>query len=412
MGDSVGAGVQSNDLHAPMQVGSYIKLIARQAGDPMPLPLIAGGPFTSVQSVQGRTRIHPAVASRNLSFSGAAVGSLFTDVADLTLDSEPDLMFAPRIGNMVELAEDLDADLIFCWLGNNDVLGTLVEFDQLDASQLTPEETFEAVFAELGERLGALDANVVYGNVPSLDGAAFVLDNDELTSFTGTDYSLPPGHLTTLPTALLLRFGLDDGSILNDPNYVLDPTERAVIQSRTAAFNQIIAEQAAANGAVVADMAGLFTDLNQNGYDVLGLTLTSDLLGGLASLDAVHPSNTAQAIIANEFIEIANNAYGTGIPKISELQMALIAFFDPYIDKDGDGRVTGRWLSGFLETLAPLLGFSGDLNDLVPDAAPPAMEAGEAWLRERSRSGAAASESGLTRQQRAVLAIVDQYRTR
>ncbi len=364
MGDSVGAGVQSNDLKALMQVGSYIKLIARQAGDPMPLPLVAGGPFTSVSSVEGRSRINPAVNSRNLSFSGAEIQTLLNDVADLTIDNEQDLMFAPRIGNMVDLAEDIDSDLIFCWLGNNDVLGTLVSFDQLDASQLTPEATFETVFTELAERLGALDANVVYGNVPSLDGAAFALDNEELTAFTGTNYNLPLGHLTTFPTATLLRFGLVDASVLDDPNYVLDPTERAVIQTRTDAFNQIIAEQAAANGAVVADMAGLFDDLSENGYEVIGLTVTSGWLGGLTSLDAVHPSNITQAIIANRFIETANSAYGTGIPKLSNAQLALIAFFDPYIDKDGDGRVTGRWLNGLLETLGAIAGVCRRLERL------------------------------------------------
>jgi len=414
MGDSVAAGHQSGEVTAPSQRTSYVKLIAGQMGDPLPLPLIRGGLFTTALSVTGRSRIDPTVASRQISVSGAEIATLLTDVRDLTLDSEFDLIFAPRFGNMIDVAEQSDADLIVCWLGGNDVLGALVSFDQLDASQLTAVETFETVFTELASRLGALDAHVVYGNIPGIERIAFAMDNDELTAFTGTDYQLPPGNLTTLLTAMLLDFGLADATILQDPDFVLDPTEVALIQARTEAFNQIIAEQAAANGAVVTDLAALFADLDENGFQRAGVSVTTDYLGGGFSLDAVHPSNLGHAILADAFIETANNAYGLGIPPLSDFQYALIGFFDPYIDKDGDGRVTGRLFNGLLETLAPIIGFSGDLNDLAPDNAPlrEDKEVGELFLREYRKATGERKQAGLSRQEEAVRAMVEIFRTR
>src|SRR5690606_16416320 len=122
------------------------KLIATQAGDPLPLPLITGGPFTITTNVAGHFRLNPNLQSRQLAFSGAEVRTLLTDIADLTLDTEADLMLGPRVGNMVDIAETIDSDLIFCFLGGNDLLEAVLAIDQLDGSQVTPEETFETVF--------------------------------------------------------------------------------------------------------------------------------------------------------------------------------------------------------------------------------------------------------------------------
>ena len=401
MGDSVMVGVQSGELNAPTQLVSFTKLIATQAGDPLPLPLVTGGPFTVTTEVTGHFRLNPNLHSRQLAFSGAEVRTLLTDIADLTLDTEADLMLGPRIGNMVDIAETIDSDLIFCFLGGNDLLEAVLAIDQLDGSQVTPEATFETVFTELAERLGALDADVVYGNIPSIDRVAFVMNNEELTAFTGTNHNLPAGYLTTLPTAMLLKFGLEDSSILSDPGYVLDPGEISVLQARTAAFNQIIAEQAAANGAVVVDVAAQFADLDESGYAVIGKTLTTGFNGGLFSLDGIHPSNTGHAIFANSFIEAANDAYGWNIPKLSDAQIALTAFFDPYVDKDNDGRVTGRAFNGLIETLMPVLGYSGDPNDLIPSLS----------LTVEKQAGLQ-MQAGLSRRQQAVKSIVDLYRTR
>jgi hypothetical protein len=48
---------------------------------------------------------------------------------------------------------------------------------------------------------------------------------------------------------------------------------------------------------------------------------------------------------------------------------ALVVLADPFVDKDGDGRVAGRPLRGLVETLAPFLGISGDRDEGAPSPA-------------------------------------------
>jgi len=367
LGDSIGAGVQSADVSIATQVGVYSKLVANQAHAPHPLPLIVSSPVGVVYSLLGRFRLNPATPPLNLAYSGADVASALTERPSLPIDSEIDLILTPYSGSQIEIAELIGPDLALCWLGSNDALSAVLSFDQLDASQLTPVAEFETKFREIAQRLAASSERVVFVNIPRVSNIAYAMNPAELEAYAGSDFGLPAGHLTTLITATALRTGLVGPGLLSDPNFVLDPTEIAAIQQRVDAFNAVIAAEAAAVNAPVFDAAALFDDIDQNGYQLFGFTLTSDFLGGVFSLDGVHPSNTAHAVIANEIIKLVNSFYGSAIPEISQLQLWLTLFFDPHVDKDGDGRVTGRPRAGLLEALAPALGFSGDPDDLTPD---------------------------------------------
>ncbi len=57
------------------------------------------------------------------------------------------------------------------------------------------------------------------------------------------------------------------------------------------------------------------------------------------------------------------------IPPISQSTMEAIFLTDPFVDKDGDGKVTGRFGTGFLETMGPFIGISGDADDFNPGVA-------------------------------------------
>jgi hypothetical protein len=95
----------------------------------------------------------------------------------------------------------------------------------------------------------------------------------------------------------------------------------------------------------------------------------------LFTLDSVHPSATAQAILANAFISVMNSAYGLTIPLITEGRLNRIAAADPHVDHDGDGVVPGRPFAGLLETIAPPLGLAGDRDQEA--AVHPTMNPGE-----------------------------------
>jgi hypothetical protein len=53
-----------------------------------------------------------------------------------------------------------------------------------------------------------------------------------------------------------------------------------------------------------------------------GLRLTTDFLGGLFSLDGLHPTNTGYGIMANQFIQTMNEGFKTHIPLVNVQQIA------------------------------------------------------------------------------------------
>ena len=387
MGDSIGEGVQSADANFKTQSFSYLKFLTRQIGIHCPLPLIRISPLGVVGDTTFRSRLWPDIPTPNLSVSGADVNSLLNERADALheyeIDSETDLVLFPRVGSQMEIAESIGARFIICWIGNNDVLSAAISFDQLDASQMTPIDEFEADFMELAERLGAFGEFVVFGNIPDVTKIGFLVDRQDLIRFLGSDFGLAKGDFTSIVVMLLIRLGLDNGSLLKDPDFVLDEGEVELIQERIEIFNDIIETAAFDINAPVVDINAMFDDMDENPPIFFGIPITPRFLGGFFSLDGVHPSNIGNALAANAFIETINSHFQVNIPLISEGDLEGIFLRDPFQDKDGDGRVRGRFGAGLLEKVGPVLGISGDRNDLIPDALPTQISPrmGEQFIR-------------------------------
>lgn len=384
LGDSISEGVQSADANALTQPCSFVNLVARQAGAGLPLPLISVSPVGVVGDTTFRRRLAPYERGLNLAVSGADVASILDDRADAQrpgqANTETDLVLFPRANSQVGVAEALAAPLMTCWIGNNDVLGAVIEFNHLDASQLTPIPEFSAHFQEVVTRLTAGGRRVVFANIPAVTNIAFLADRDDLIRFLGSDFDLPDGHFTSIAAIGMVMLGLADGGIFHDPAYVLDPSELQRIGEQVAAMNQVIAETAAAAGMPVVDAQGIFNEMAINPPVFRGVPLTRRYLGGLFSLDGVHPSNIAHALVANAFIAAMNEHFGASMPPLSANELDEIFMRDPFVDKDEDGRGTGRPGAGLLETLAPFLGLSGDVNDWVPH--PPAALQPEEFMRK------------------------------
>lgn len=360
LGDSIGEGVQSADANSATQPNTYLALIAAQMGDPFPLPLIRTSPWGVVGSTSGRSRIDPTALVANLAVSGASSGSILTDSAGQPVDDETDLVELPRTGTQIGIAQQLQSPLVVCWIGNNDVLGTALAFDDMDASQITSQQDFAANFQTVVADLSGWNAKVVYANIPDITRIGFLFSPADLQLFLGSSYSLPEGSYTSLAAMLLIRMGLLPPLILRDPSWVLDATEVATIQAAITGFNQTIAADAAAAGMPVVDINALMNQMAANPPTVGGVPLLLRYNGGLLSLDGVHPSDIGHALIANAFIRTMNATWHMGIPKLSASQLTSIALADPFIDFDGNLVVRGRPLKGLLETLGPTLGISGD----------------------------------------------------
>ncbi len=367
LGDSIGEAVQSADANELTQPYSYLNLLALRMGAAAPLPLIRTSLFASVGDTTNRHRVDPTVQGLNLAVSGADVTSLLQDRADATttaeINSETDLILFPRLGSQMEVAESLHPQNVACWIGANDALGAALSFDQLDASQLTPISDFTARFQEIANRLDAMGSRVVFATIPDVGQIAYLLDRQDLIRFLGSDFGLPAGSKTTLPLMLMVKLGLIAPTELTNPQFVLDPAEQQTISDRIHAFNDVIKQTAAAHGMGVVDVHAVFQYFVDSQVNVGGVPITTRFLGGLFSLDGVHPSNIGQALVANMFIDGFNQQYGLNIPQLDGPTMYWLFLTDPFIDKDGDGRVTGRFGAGFLETISLFLGLSGDTND-------------------------------------------------
>ena len=103
---------------------------------------------------------------------------------------------------------------------------------------------------------------------------------------------------------------------------VLTLADATAIRTAIASFNQSIADASASHGATLVDMNTFLSDIFKKGYEVGGNRLNVSYLGGLVSLDGVHPTNTLHAIIANEFIHVMNTKLHTGIPPVAVVQVA------------------------------------------------------------------------------------------
>lgn len=395
MGDSIGASVQSGDANFLTQPRSFMNLVARKMDVPFPLPWVIGGPLSFVEDTVTRRRLLPWLPGRNLSESGADTFDLLFTRADArsadAIDDELDLMLFPRRGSQMEIVERLRPQTVICWIGANDVLGAALAFNRFDASQMTPVDEFESLYRETIDRLAALGRPVVVANIPDVTRIPFLADRAALLSLAGSDFGLAPGSRTSLIFVALAKLGLADGALLQDPEWVLDADELEAISERVEAFNEIIEREAEWAGFPMVDVNRLFRETDEQQPVIAGVTITAALLGGLFSLDGVHPSNLGHALLANAFIMALNDAYDMGIPLYSDAEIEEIALSDPFLDKDGDGRAVGRFPFGLIETLGPLLGVSGDPDDLDPSA-PSALtlEGIEAELVEQGELEAAA----------------------
>lgn len=374
IGDSIGEGVQAADAAWQTQIYTYGSWIAKQMDLELTVPYIQSSLFGAVGSTAGRARVFPAEIGANVSVSGADVGSVLDDRADASTpeesDDEIDLVMHPREMSQIEYVEAATPEIVLCWIGSNDALGAALSFDALDTSQLTSLEEFQQRYGELADRLGNLIVNhgtkVVFANVPNVTSIGFLVDRRAAEAFLGFPVDLPDGDFTTVVGLVLMSLAGND-NLMADPAFVLDAAEVARIEERIDQFNAVIDAEAAALGMPVVDINQWFQDAMVDPPRFFGLPLQTTMLRGIFSLDLVHPSNTAHALIANEFIAAMNQAFAMHIPAIGQNILNVIYLTDPSIDKDLDGRARGRLGVGLLESLAFLVGLTGDRNDFVPD---------------------------------------------
>jgi lysophospholipase L1-like esterase len=363
VGDSLLAGFASGGLVERGRVGqvhSAPAQIARKAHVRFPQPLMDGPgvppPYViddanlngqlDAGDVRRRNglgfRSDEDVRARNLAVPGENIASVFEqiepqDFADDVLSGDEvegrrilkfyilGLPLQDDAVSQVTRARSLEPSFILVWIGNNDVLPMATHTDPNAA--LRPPALFGARFRDLLNALADTGADMAVANLPDPTGIARLRHaTAQVTSCIG------PNGLQPVAADDLLNINLDPATLPIPPcGRVLSSAERAQVRATVTAFNSeiaaAIADVSARRGVRIAavDMFTLFDQAATTGVDLDGdgsADLTRDYLGGIFSLDGVHPTRTGQALIANAFIDAINTDFGESISRINVRRVA------------------------------------------------------------------------------------------
>ena len=306
-------------------------------GIPPALRLSAGG---IVREAGFGSRENPAIQAHNLSVPGFTLlnalaypfpGNPAINPVDALSDS---ILAEPGnipgcgpipIGTQLYVSQVLCATVlkptaILVSIGNNDALQALT----LGVPPTSPA-AFAEQYAALLAGLASTHARIVVSNIPDLGDIPFLVPVPVFNGFcpvpaagaSATDFVVVN---ITNPAAVTFdicsNYAVRSGTLIAQ-------TRAAIIE-----YNRIIQAEAQLFGAVVVDVNGLLKDVAQNGYNVGGKHLTVAFLGGIFSLDGIHPTNTGYAIMANETIKTMNQQLHTQIPLVS---VAQVAATDPLV---------------------------------------------------------------------------------
>jgi lysophospholipase L1-like esterase len=267
---------------------------------------------------------------------------------DLVLGFPCPVLFACNGRTQVEQAIAAHPTALIVDIGNNDILGPVTS-GQL-ASILSSPAAQAAFFAQfhqnyvaLLQQLSTTGAPMIIGNLPDVIETAYFIPVPKLAAA----FHAPPNEVATLlgvseaDYITLDALSTVDAILTNQMPGPLPPKcgiapcvvtagEAQAARQAVAALNQDIGVTAAAFHATVVDLFSLINSLYANGYKVGGVTLTGDYLGGLFSLDGIHPTNSGYAIMANAFIKAIDAVFSARIPQAN---VELVALFDPLVLK-------------------------------------------------------------------------------
>jgi hypothetical protein len=364
VGDSLLAGFGSGGLIAHGRTGqtdAAPSLIARQAGVKLPLPSMSSPgvpPPYNIVDANGNGILDPGDikrratgfgfrskafrSTRNLAVPGEDLVSVFHEIATddiakqivgadnlngrdvlkfLILGLPPDQSSVSQISR----AKDLSPSFLLVWLGNNDALGMATDTNPSHADLSRAE--FAQRFRQLLSQLADTNADMAIANLPDVTGiAALRRAAGEVTTCDAN------GTPTPVADDDLLSIDLPRSMLPAPPcGKVLDVAEQAQARATVIGFNEEIASAVAdvqANRGVtiaLVDVFSLFDTIRTTGVDVNGdgvPDVHTGYLGGLFSLDGIHPTRTGHALIANTFIDAIDQTFGETLPHVDVARIA------------------------------------------------------------------------------------------
>lgn len=360
LGDSLTAGFQSGSLLDTAEVHGWAPLVAQQAkfpivqaliappGAPAVLELKSLGPPPVIASTPGQTtgRDNPSTQVTDLAVPGALLNDVMNTVPVVNPTTGQQqitqlVLGFPGLGygaanSQATFAVEANPTTIFLWIGNNDAL---VADETGSPASMTSVADFTTQYAALmAELTTKTTAHLVIGNIPDVTLVPYMTPAAVVLGEYAAATHLPVATLSQL-------FGIVPGDLVNPEGLgeaaaivaqqqappisnagVLSVAEQATVRAQVTAFNQVIATQATAAGATLVDINSLFAKTATNGLPINGYTGTFGFLGGIFSLDGIHPTNTGYALLANAFIDAMN---ASGKTTIADVNLATVAAADP-----------------------------------------------------------------------------------
>lgn len=361
MGNSITAGFQSGGINDSTQKQSYAVLLANAMRSPFFVPLMrrpgCPAPYDSVFAPAGPHRISPIPCSLRLVpripppyISNVAVpdASVIDGYSNFDPASNPNGLTTFLLGGQTQAQAMQRADPTFVtvWLGNNDVLGAVLDLANAgDTAQITDTTLFKQRYSTV---LDSIDATRASGQ-----GVLIGVANVTLIPYAskGDVYFFIKAGTTNFPANFLVAsncapdtlggqgtttlvpsphgVGLIGLAAANPGNtYTLDcnvpqvivPAERARLIATVTAYNTFIEAQATARGYAWLDPNDLFTALPAGAIpafpNTTGANSVTRPFGDYFSRDGVHPSALAHRLIANSLTQVINAKYTTTLPPV------------------------------------------------------------------------------------------------
>jgi lysophospholipase L1-like esterase len=381
-GDSLSAGYQNSQLIESGQVHGYANVIATQAGVDLKLPLLPPPGYPQIKIIQGHAvdtgfdqTPFGALLHKPHTLDFAVPGFTLAALVGLQPFCNPNPadqfypieVMASKILNPtcstnppteLLVAATQRPTTAILWVGSNDAL-----FSLLFGGDPTDGATFSGLYGLAATTMANASGHLVMANIPDVTLTAYLTSVPKLAAILNlpvfavqSRLGLNPGDAVTPYAFPLIQAMGRSLTHLPDSDsqgpVVIRAATLADIRAHVIAYNAAIAAEAALTGATLVDIYSLINDLAANGVVVGGQKLTTDFMGGLFSLDGVHPTNTGYAIIANEFIKTMNQSLHTDIPYAD---VAQVSKTDPLIFPDSNpGKYTGHVDPGMADCLRRL----------------------------------------------------------
>jgi lysophospholipase L1-like esterase len=366
VGDSLAAGVENDSLEASQQIHSFASVIAQQAGTGLVLPWVPypGAPNTlelvspvfppQIKPVPGTLlfpRLDPFAVVTDLAVPLQTTADALNRVPDSKINTTDETQAATDLvlgfpcpvlfpcpgKSQAEWAVALKPTTLIVEIGSNDILGALTsgEASTVLSDPSAFVNTFAGNYTALLTALSATKATLIVTTIPDVTEAAYFIPISEIAKDTSLSVVAIDALLGTGPSDLVTLNALPTvEAILSDPSSgplpatcggapcVVTAAEAAGVRAIIQEMNLAIAADAATFGAAVVDVFPLFDSLYNNGYIIGSHTLTTGFLGGIFSLDGLHPTNTGYAIMANQYIATMNAVFHTHIEPANVEQVA------------------------------------------------------------------------------------------